>query len=396
MSHPLISRDPHLQQLVNEGYSLELRSNHLLVHDVPFVNSARQVFEDGVLVMPLAGESSTIPPNHTAHFIGAHPCSMDGAELVQIKNESRKQSLAPGLEVDHLFSAKPRDNNGKYPNFHAKVTLYVQIISGPAQALRPGVTAQRFRPIASVDEDSVFLYMDTASTRAGILAASKRFHGLKIAIVGLGGTGAYVLDMVAKTPVAEIHLFDGDICHQHNAFRVPGAMSLDELKAARKKVDHLQSVYSKMRRGVVPHPEMITPDNVRHLRDFDHVFLCVDKGSVRQWVVGALRGSRTTLFDTGMGVHIDEETQKVYGICRVSVLAEQRHAHAERCIPMVDQEDIGIYRNNVQIADLNALNATFAVVRWKKACGFYASNGCEYDMAYTIETNIMTCGEVVL
>jgi hypothetical protein len=32
----------------------------------------------------------------------------------------------------------------------------------------------------------------------------------KIAIIGLGGTGSYVLDLAAKTPVKEIHLFDGD------------------------------------------------------------------------------------------------------------------------------------------------------------------------------------------
>ena len=49
--------------------------------------------------------------------------------------------------------------------------------------------------------------------------------------MGLGGTGSYVLDLVAKTPVWEIHLFDGDAFLQHNAFRSPGAPSLDELEA---------------------------------------------------------------------------------------------------------------------------------------------------------------------
>jgi hypothetical protein len=391
MSHPLISRDPHLQQLVNKGCVLEVRSQHLLIHTVPYVNSARQVFEDGVLVMALPGESSMVPPNHTAYFIGAHPCTMDGAELVQIKNASNKQQLAPGLEIDHYFSAKPRAGN--YADFYEKVSLYVEAISGPARVLRPGVTAYTFKPIATTEEESVFLYMDTASTRAGILVASHRFHGQKIAIVGLGGTGAYVLDLVAKTPVAEIHLFDGDTFYQHNAFRFPGAMSLAELEAAPKKVNHLHKVYGEMRRGVVPHPEMITPDNVHQLRDFDHVFLCVDKGSVRRLVVDALRGTRTQLFDVGMGVHVNEETQKVFGICRTSTLNETQHAHAERCIPMVDTEDHGIYRNNVQIADLNALNAALAVVRWKKACGFYADNGGEHHMAYTIATNIITNSE---
>jgi tRNA A37 threonylcarbamoyladenosine dehydratase len=61
----------------------------------------------------------------------------------------------------------------------------------------------------------------------------------KVAIVGLSGTGVYVLDLVAKTPVQEIHLFDGDLFHSHNAFRSPGAASLDELRQAPKKVTYL-------------------------------------------------------------------------------------------------------------------------------------------------------------
>lgn len=390
MSHPLISRDPHLLRLLNEGYELEVRSTRLLVHSVPYVNSERQVRTDGVLVMALAGESSTVPPDHTAHFIGGHPCTMDGAELVQIKNQSGRQELSPDLVVDHYFSAKPRT---PYANFYDKVTLYVEMISGPARVLQPGVTACTFKPIPASEEESVFLYMDTASTRAGIEVASKRFHGQRLAIVGLGGTGAYVLDQAAKTPVTEIHLFDGDTVYQHNAFRYPGAMSLEELKAAPKKAYYLHGMYSKMRRGVVPHAEMITAANVDALKGFDHVFLCVDKGSVRRLIVDALRGTSTQVFDVGMGIHLNEETQEVFGICRVSTINEKHHAHAERCIPMVDADEHGIYRNNVQIADLNALNAALAVVRWKKACGFYANLGGEHHMAYTIATNVITSDE---
>lgn len=391
MSQKLISRDPHLQQLVNEGYALEIRSGHLLVHSVPYVDATRQVKTDGVLVMALAGESSTVPPLHTAFFIGAYPCTMEGAELGQMRGPNIDKQLAKDLVVDHHFSAKPP--SGNYPNFHEKVALYVEAISGPAQALQPGVTARTFKPIAMPEEESVFLYMDTASTRAGLRVVSQRFSGLKIAIVGLGGTGAYVLDLVAKTPVAEIHLFDGDTTYQHNAFRFPGAMTLEELEAAPKKVDHMVDVYSRMRRGIVPHPEMITPDNVQVLRDFDHVFLCVDKGSVRRLVVEALRGSQTQIFDVGMGVQLDEETQQVHGICRTTALTESQHAHAERWIPMEDTDDHGVYRNNVQIADLNALNAALAVIRWKKACGFYANGGSEHHMAYTVSTNIITNSE---
>jgi tRNA A37 threonylcarbamoyladenosine dehydratase len=46
----------------------------------------------------------------------------------------------------------------------------------------------------------------------------------------MGGTGSYILDLVAKTAVMEIHLFDGDDFNQHNAFRAPGAASLEDLE----------------------------------------------------------------------------------------------------------------------------------------------------------------------
>jgi predicted ThiF/HesA family dinucleotide-utilizing enzyme len=386
MSPPLTSRDPNLQRLLNEGFDLEVRSARLLVHSVPYVDANRQVHTDGVLVMALAGESSTVPPDHTAHFIGEHPCDMGGARL-QFQNPSGRQELAPGLVVDHCFSAKP---STPYANFYEKVKLYVEMISGPARAMRPEVTACTFKPVPMEEDQSVFLYMDTATTRAGIDVATSRYHGLRLAIVGLGGTGAYVLDQVAKTPVVEIHLFDGDTAFQHNAFRFPGAMSLDELTAAPKKVKYLQAVYAGMRRGIVAHPEMITADNVEVLKSFDHVFVCVDKGSVRQLIVDALRGTRTQIFDVGMGLHLNEETQQVFGICRVTTVNAERNNDAERFIPMVDADEEGIYRSNVQIADLNALNASLAVVLWKKAVGFYADLEEQYHMAYTIATNSIT------
>jgi tRNA A37 threonylcarbamoyladenosine dehydratase len=75
------------------------------------------------------------------------------------------------------------------------------------------------------EDDSVFNYIDTAATKAGIVAANCKLEGPKIAIVGTGGTGSYALDFVAKTPVAEIHLFDRDGFLNHNAFRCPGTPS---------------------------------------------------------------------------------------------------------------------------------------------------------------------------
>ena len=42
MLHTLIAHSPDLQRLVADGYELEVRSNHLLVHHVPYVSMATE------------------------------------------------------------------------------------------------------------------------------------------------------------------------------------------------------------------------------------------------------------------------------------------------------------------------------------------------------------------
>src|SRR3546814_10348716 len=99
------------------------------------------------------------------------------------------------------------------------MTTYVALPANEAAALDPEVTARTRRVVANDDPESPFVYLDTASSRAGIGEVAQKLMGERVAIVGLGGTGAYVLDQVAKTAVARIDLFDDDYYLQHNAFR---------------------------------------------------------------------------------------------------------------------------------------------------------------------------------
>jgi hypothetical protein len=76
--------------------------------------------------------------------------------------------------------------------------------------------------------------------------------------------------------------FDGDTFLQHNAFRSPGAPSIEELKAKPGKVAYLQGIYAKMRRGIVVHPEYLDTENIELLRDMQLVFLCFDGGTAKR------------------------------------------------------------------------------------------------------------------
>ena len=96
-----------------------------------------------------------------------------------------------------MLSAKP---DGGYRDYHHKVTTYVDIFGREARQLSADATAQQWKVI--VDRDvtgSVFHYADTASARQNTTDLARKLQAERVAIVGVGGTGSYVLDLVAKT-----------------------------------------------------------------------------------------------------------------------------------------------------------------------------------------------------
>ncbi|MGD0165607.1 MAG: ThiF family adenylyltransferase [Candidatus Sulfotelmatobacter sp.] len=389
MSQRPISRSTDLMRLRNEGYDLEIRSDHLLVKDVPYV-AADRVVKRGILVMPLklAGDVTVKPDNHVAHFIGEFPCRADGRLIDTIGNVSNgRTKLGEGVEIDQTFSAKPMPS-GAYDNYYDKVTQYVTILSGYAQKVEPGVNAKTSRPVAAAgDEETVFKYIDTASTRAEIGAVTAKLAAVqKIAIVGLGGTGAYVLDLVAKTPVREIHLFDGDEFLQHNAFRTPGAPSLEELVSIPKKAAYLKGIYDKMRNGILAHVDFISADNVDALREMTFVFLCME-GTAKQFIVEKLEEFGLPFIDVGMGVYLSEGS--LGGILRVTTSTQAQRDHLRKRVSFANDAERNEYATNIQIADLNALNAALAVIKWKKLAGFYQDLDFEHHCTYTIGGNML-------
>ena len=82
-----------------------------------------------------------------------------------------------------------------------------------AQLIDPKCDPRGQKPIPVVVEAQkrIFRYPDMATTRAGIGAATEKLLSDRVAIIGLGGTGSYILDLLAKSPINEIHIFDGDV-----------------------------------------------------------------------------------------------------------------------------------------------------------------------------------------
>ena len=219
-----------LQRFVDEQYAITVRDQHLLVHDVPYVAADRTVKRGTLACTFITNADVAQPPDsHQAWFSGEFPCYPDGKEIVALGLDKQVRELFPGFVTNAWFSNKPP--NG-FADHYTKMTHYIRVISDQARAVEAEVDARTGKDPVIYANDPVFRYPDSASARGEYLATSERLRLKKLAIIGLGGTGGYVLDQVAKTPVTEVHLFDGDEFLEHNAFRAPGAARASLLRVA--------------------------------------------------------------------------------------------------------------------------------------------------------------------
>jgi hypothetical protein len=196
-----------------------------------------------------------------------------------------------------------------------------------------------------------------------------------------------VLDLVAKTPVEEIHLFDGDSFLQHNAFRSPGAPSIEDLKAKPSKAAYFKAIYSKMHQGITDHEDFVDADNIEQLRTMDFVFICLDRGAAKKLIVEKLSEFAIPFIDVGMGVVLVDNS--LGGVLRVTTSTPRQRNHIETRILFSDDDGNNEYSTNIQIADLNALNAALAVIKWKKLFGFYRDLKNEHQSTYAIDGNTL-------
>jgi hypothetical protein len=390
MSQQQISRSTDLSRLREEGYNVSVEAGHLIMRDVPYVapggNVSRCILADAY------NDATGQPANHTMWMCGEQPCDENGNVLLKYlagNGERQSQPVGDGLVAQWYFSIKMVNEKKEHipdVDYYSKFLRYVDKLGAPARALGSKESARTYPVVVpDAEERSVFNYHDTASIRAHIVPISKKLENQRVAVIGVGGTGSYILDLLAKTPVAEIHLYDPDAFLQHNAFRAPGAASADNLARKLHKVDYFADVYSRMRSGIIPHPAGLTPENARELATMQFVFLAVDPGPHKRVAIDALTQAGVPFVDCGMGLYVVDGS--IAGQLRLSTVTPGKHDHIDRHIKPNQAGVQNEYANNIQVADLNALNAALAVIRWKKYFGFYNDLEGEHQCTYAVDGN---------
>jgi molybdopterin/thiamine biosynthesis adenylyltransferase len=272
--------------------------------------------------------------------------------------------VAEGFDTSVSFSCKMQEVEAlrNYHSFEEKVRTYLHHITAPAMAKYPEATPLKAIEKMAKTQGSPLRFPDTLSAKYNMNDISGRLLGKKVAIIGLGGTGAYILDFIAKTHLERIALFDDDTAYVDTIFRFPGYI---HRAIGQKKVEALAQQYDKWHSGIEAIPERVTERNVESLAEFDFVFISIDDGPSRLLIVDWLTSKLIPFVDCGMG--LNRVLGGLNGAARITSVdrAAFEKTRGTRHLPTSNPKE-DEYRKQAQIAELNAFNAALAVIRFKQ------------------------------
>ena len=374
MSNSLISHNDDLSAIVKVGYRVKVRGAYLLVEGIPYIRENGDISTANIVTsLELAGDKTRPPDDHTVWWTGETPHRSSGESMepyLSCGNWPSGLDLGEGLTVYMQWSRKPRSAGGSrgYSDYLEKIETYVEEVGGEAEVRHPGILeAARGGGQPEVVAKTRFKYINTNLYRNGTRAIEQRIADEVVAVVGVGGSGSYLVDILAKTDIKELHLFDDDVMEQHNAFRIAGAASIQELGVGKSKVEWHQERYAAVREeGVYVHERRLDLEALEELGMFTTVFIAVDKLDTRRKVQQKCNELGVSHFSVGLGLDIEgANDDEIGGMVKIET---QYNAVEERTTDVSDNNqpkgEENIY-GNIQTAELNMLGAALAIAEWK-------------------------------
>lgn len=360
----LANHNQFVQELEGQGYHADFINGYFVIYGLPYLDEVGALqYGDWVSPVDLTDWVIDAPKDHQAWFRGGRPHDQNKRQLRLGGGENRVE-ITEGFVTDRSFSYKLLESGQMRPyrSFKEKVDTYLDTITAPAMAAYPNATPLRAIEMKAAAQGTPLRFPDTLSARYHFNDLSSLLKGKRVAIVGLGGTGSYILDFIVRTHLERIVLFDSDKVQVHTIFRMPGFI---HRAIGKTKVAALAEHYAQWHSGIDPVPERITTENIERLQEFDFVFISVDDGSARLLIANWLSSRSIPFVDCGMGLN-----RSVVGLNGVVRITGVNRTAYERTIdtaylPTANAKN-DEYRRQAQIAELNALNAALAVIRFKQ------------------------------
>ena len=186
-----------------------------------------------------------------------------------------------------------------------------------------------------------------------------------VAVVGLGGVGAWIADFAAKSDAREVHGWDYDCIEPKNILRMPGALDPEEW-IGRPKAEWFQETYCRIHKGVNGHKVKVSTDNVQNVVVGTTIaFVAVDHAEDRMMVCDSLANAGIPFVVAGLSLARQDKRVKV--AMRV-VTAHPGLPSWRQAIPQVGQSGQDDY-GSLDMPDVYSIAAGWAVQSWRKMRG---------------------------
>ncbi len=379
MSNSLISHNDDLSALVKVGYRVKIRGAYLIVEGIPYVAECGGIKKADIVTSLELSENKTKPPSdHTVWWTGGVPYNADGESMEEYLCCGKWEDgydIGEGVIVYMRWSRKPREGGATrgYTNYKEKIETYVSEVAGQAESKQPGILmTAKSGGDPEIESSTRFMYLNTSTYRDGTKGAEQNIEEEVVAVVGVGGSGSYLVDILAKTNIKELHLYDDDVMKQENAFRVAGAARVGELGSGKSKVEWHLERYSEVRKdGLYIHPVKIDGENVQCLKTCTTVFIAVDKLKTRRKIQRACGEMGILHISVGIGLEMEgERNNEIGGMLKVEIGYRVERPVEQEDRSLEDEED-DVYGSNIQTAELNMLGAALAITEWKAIRGVY-------------------------
>ena len=311
------------------------------------------------------------PPNGGGATHAARLEGVTGGKAYQTNGEPLGNVIWTDNTNECVISIKL--DSGNYSDAWHALVVYCSIVAGAAQAGGDQEPQQIGR---------VFQFEILGENTPDIREWQDKAGGQKIGIVGLGGVGLWILDLMSKTDVGEIRIWDGDHIEGRNLVRAPGWAGQDSI--GKNKAEYFGQLYSQFRTGISIYPEYLDPSDPSDIFDgLDFVFIAIDNTGTRAALCERLEQTGVPFVDVGMG--IERQHGKVRGSLQVFFSGGDagRWRVGIPTVVGVGEQEYHI----LQLADLGVLNASLAVGVWRRHIGQYGEDSKEWLVRYSVESN---------
>ncbi len=201
----------------------------------------------------------------------------------------------------------------------------------------------------------------------------------RVAIVGLGGVGAWIADFVVKADPQEVHGWDYDCIEPKNILRMPGGLD-PNVWIGRPKADWFQETYSLIHTNVHGHNVKVLPENVQEvIEKTTFAFVAVDHADDRMMVCDTLANAGIPFVVVGLSPVRKDKRVKVS--MRI-VTAHVGVSSWREAIPQVGQAGQDDY-GSLDLPDVYSMAAGWAMQSWRKMRGQFWQEQREECLHYS-------------